>query len=81
MKNVQQITWEKDGKKLLQTSEDLSLSYDGERCILTIKRVYPEDEGEYRCIASNSIGKTVSSACIIVDGMLNIVFILIPIMF
>lgn len=66
-----QITWEKDGKKLLHTSEDFSLSYDGERCVLTIKRVYPEDEGEYRCIASNNIGKTVSSACIIVDGMLN----------
>lgn len=57
-------------------SEDLSLSYDGEHCILSIKRVYPEDEGEYRCIASNNIGKTVSSACIIVDGMLNMVFIL-----
>lgn len=55
-----------------QTSEDFSLSYDGERCVLSIKRVYPEDEGEYRCIASNNIGKTVSSACIIVDGRLNI---------
>lgn len=72
-----QITWEKDGKKLIQTSEDLSLSYDGERYILTIKRVYPEDEGEYRCIASNNIGKTVSSACIIVDGMLKMGFFLI----
>lgn len=70
----EQITWEKDGKKLSQTSEDFSLSYDGERCILTIKRVYPEDEGEYRCIASNNIGKTVTSACIIVDGMLSMSF-------
>lgn len=73
--SFKQIIWEKDGKKLLQPSEDFSLSYDGERCVLTIKRVYPEDEGEYHCIASNNIGKTVSSACIIVDGMLNTVFL------
>lgn len=59
----------------MQTNEDISTSYDGERAILTIKRVYPEDEGEYRVTASNSIGKTVSSACIIVDGMFrNVVF-------
>lgn len=63
------IIWEKDGRKLLQSSDDFSTSFDGGRAILTIKRVYPEDEGEYKCIASNSIGKSVSSACIIVDGM------------
>lgn len=66
---VPTIVWEKDGKKLPQNSDDFSMTYNGERAILTIKRVYPEDEGEYKCIASNSIGKTVSSACIIVDGM------------
>lgn len=63
------ITWEKDGKKLQQTSDDFSTSYVDGRAILSIKRVYPEDEGEYKCIASNSIGKTESSACTIVDGM------------
>lgn len=62
------IIWEKDGKKLLHMNDDFSTSYDNGRAILTIKRVYPEDEGEYKCIASNSIGKTVSLACIIVDG-------------
>lgn len=64
------IIWEKDGRKL-QQSNDFNTSYDGGRAILSIKRVYPEDEGEYKCIASNSIGKTFSSACIIVDGELN----------
>lgn len=62
------IVWEKDGKKLPINSDDFRTLYDGDRAILTIKRVYPEDEGEYKCVASNSIGKTVSSACIIVDG-------------
>lgn len=63
-----QIVWQKDGKQLNETNDDLITSYDSERATLTIKRVYPEDEGEYVCIASNSIGETISSACIIVDG-------------
>lgn len=63
-----QIVWQKDGKQLNETSDDFTTNYDGERATLTIKRVYPEDEGEYVCIASNSIGETISSACIIVDG-------------
>lgn len=63
-----EIRWEKDGNELLENDGDFSTTHDGERAILSIKRVYPEDEGEYTCIASNSIGKTISSACIIVDG-------------
>lgn len=66
-----QIVWQKDGKQLNETSDDFITSYDSERSTLTIKRVYPEDEGEYVCIASNSIGETISSACIIVDGEFN----------
>lgn len=68
------ITWEKDGNKLQQNANDFSTSYDDGRAILSIKRVYPEDEGEYKCIATNSIGKTISSACIIVDGMFFLLF-------
>lgn len=62
------IRWEKDGRKLGQNNDELSTAYDGECAILILKRVYPEDEGEYKCIASNNIGQAVSSACIIVDG-------------
>lgn len=35
---------------------------------LSIQRVYPEDEGEYTCVAYNQLGKDSSSACLIVDG-------------
>lgn len=62
------ISWEKDGVLISQTSEEYATSHDGARATLSIKRIYPEDEGEYTCIATNSIGKTFSSACIIVDG-------------
>lgn len=63
-----QIVWQKDGRQLNETSEDFTTNYDGERATLTIKRVYPEDEGEYVCIATNRIGERKSAACIIVDG-------------
>lgn len=66
------IRWKKDGRKLIQNNDELTTSYDDECAILTIKRVYPEDEGEYKCIATNTIGQTSSSACIIVDGKANI---------
>lgn len=62
------ITWEKDGVLISQNSEEYSTSYSGSRAMLAIKRIYPEDEGEYTCVASNTCGKTFSSACIIVDG-------------
>lgn len=62
------ISWEKDGVLISPNSEEFLTSYDGTKATLSIKRVYPEDEGEYTCIALNTIGKTFSSACIIVDG-------------
>ncbi|KAI8127587.1 smooth muscle, Myosin light chain kinase [Lucilia cuprina] len=41
------IIWEKDGRVLPSAT-------------LSIPRVYPEDEGEYTCIAKNNIGRTLS---------------------
>lgn len=64
------IIWKKDNGKLPLFNDDFSTTYDGKRAILKIKNVYLEDEGEYKCIASNSIGTSVSVACIIVDGKL-----------
>lgn len=52
---------------MLQLGNDFSTHYDGEIATLSIKRIYPEDEGEYTCIAENNLGRTYSSACIVVD--------------
>ncbi|BFG05551.1 titin [Drosophila madeirensis] len=60
------IIWEKDGH-VVPSDKDYVMSYDGTKAILSIPRVYPEDEGEYTCVAKNSVGRTLSSACIIVD--------------
>ncbi|XP_033149170.1 myosin light chain kinase, smooth muscle isoform X4 [Drosophila busckii] len=60
------IIWEKDGH-VIPSDKDYVMSYDGIKATLSIPRIYPEDEGEYTCVAKNSVGRTLSSACIIVD--------------
>lgn len=62
------ITWKKDDVELSECNADISTKYDGEHAVLIIDRIYPEDEGEYKCIATNSIGTSISAACIVVDG-------------
>lgn len=60
------IRWEKGGKPL-PLGEDFATYFDGETAQLTIHQVYPEDEGEYTCIAFNEMGRASTSACIVVD--------------
>lgn len=43
---------------------------DGSTARLTILQVYPEDEGEYACVAYNELGRASTAACLIVDGKL-----------
>uniref|UniRef100_W8AQC6 Myosin light chain kinase, smooth muscle n=1 Tax=Ceratitis capitata TaxID=7213 RepID=W8AQC6_CERCA len=60
------IIWEKDGR-VLPSDKDFTMSYDGIKATLSIPRIYPEDEGKYTCVAKNNLGRSLSSACIIVD--------------
>lgn len=63
-----EVAWEKDGKMLSENSNGIKMEFDGKTVSLTIDHVYPEDEGEYVCIAMNDFGRSRASACIIVDG-------------
>lgn len=69
------VFWEKDGKILHDKSTDHRQHFDGKRATLSIPRVFPEDEGQYCLVASNSMGRVKSAACIIVDGKLHIVVV------
>ncbi|KRT86913.1 Immunoglobulin, partial [Oryctes borbonicus] len=60
------IRWEKAGK-LVHLGDDFNAEFDGSVAKLLISQVYPEDEGEYTCIAYNDLGKAYTSACIVVD--------------
>lgn len=61
------VLWEKDGR-LLSMTNDISAQFHGDRATLAIARIYAEDEGEYTMIAENSLGRSYSSAYIIVDA-------------
>ncbi|OAD58520.1 Myosin light chain kinase, smooth muscle [Eufriesea mexicana] len=60
------VRWERGGK-IIQMGGDFSAEFDGETARLCIQHVYPEDEGEYTCVAYNDLGKAFTSACLIVD--------------
>ncbi|XP_076313423.1 twitchin-like isoform X2 [Tachypleus tridentatus] len=57
------VRWYKDGKPLKQ-SQDFKLIFDGQTATLAIKEVFPEDEGEYECVAKNNEGE-VKTSCIL----------------
>jgi hypothetical protein len=47
---------------------DFRAELDGDTARLHIHQVYPEDEGEYTCVAYNELGRALTSACLVVDG-------------
>jgi hypothetical protein len=49
-----QVSWYKDGKKL-ESNDFVDLKYKYGLATLKIEEVYPEDAGEYKCIAKNYV--------------------------
>ncbi|CAH1103156.1 unnamed protein product [Psylliodes chrysocephalus] len=65
-----QIIWTKNGKTL-SSSEVVDLKYKNGIARLHINEVYPEDEGEYICKATNSIGTADTKCKLTVKPMVN----------
>jgi Immunoglobulin I-set domain len=62
------VEWQHNGDTI-QESKDIFTQQDNSGlCTLTIKEVFPEDAGEYVCIAKNNIGEAVSRCIVTVDG-------------
>lgn len=53
---------------MLSSSEIVDLKYKNGVAALTINEVFPEDEGEYACLATNSIGSDTTSCKLTVKG-------------
>ena len=64
---VPTVSWSKDGSTLT-TSGRMVVTADGTLSISTVLR---RDSGRYTCTASNTYGKAVSSAEVVVTGMNN----------
>ena len=57
------IDWKKDNFTLDITADpDLNQRKSGKVHFLTIQNVHRSDEGQYRCVANNSIGSATSEA-------------------
>lgn len=53
----------------LEDSKGVSISQEANgRCVLTISEVFPEDAGEYTCLATNRIGETSCTASVYIEG-------------
>ncbi|KAL4608979.1 myosin light chain kinase, smooth muscle-like isoform X2 [Arapaima gigas] len=61
------ITWTLDGK-IIKPSKFILLSQEGGHCSLTIDKALPEDEGQYKCRAENTIGRAECECMVLVDG-------------
>uniref|UniRef100_A0AAZ1X568 Ig-like domain-containing protein n=1 Tax=Oreochromis aureus TaxID=47969 RepID=A0AAZ1X568_OREAU len=61
-----QVFWYKNSQAL--SSEFFRISQFDDSCQLEISRVYPEDDGEYTCMATNNGGTVSCSATLTLDG-------------
>ncbi|ESO99774.1 hypothetical protein LOTGIDRAFT_58816, partial [Lottia gigantea] len=55
------IKWLLDGEPIEDTKFERIIESDG-TCILHIPETYPEDEGEYECVAINDFGTASTKA-------------------
>ena len=56
------ITWKKNNKQTLKSSEDFLISFDGHLARIEIKDVLRDDEGLYSCVATNPVGEAKTTA-------------------
>lgn len=70
-----QILWTRNGNPIA-SSEIMDLKYKNGCATLTIAEVFPEDEGQYTCTATNSIGSTDTSCRLTITGLLTFFFFL-----
>lgn len=63
------VTWYKNGK-IIEPSTDYLINYDRITgvCTLEISESFPQDSGQYTCVASNTAGKESSTAWLVVKG-------------
>lgn len=64
------IEWFKDGHKL-QSSDIIDLKYRNGTATLTIAEAFPEDEGRYECVATNSEGRATNKCFITIKRKLQ----------
>lgn len=62
-----QVTWYKDNKKL-ESNEFVDLKYKYGLATLKIEEAYPDDSGEYKCVAKNYVNQAETTCTLKVKG-------------
>ena len=67
------IRWFHNGQEVLKSEDfDIIIDYNRGVSVLIIVEVFPEDEGEYTCTASNRLGGTITTCRLTVVGKITI---------
>ncbi len=61
------ITWKFNGE-VLKSSTEIAQSYNGRNAKLMFLEVFPDDAGQYECVAKNNSGEVTTSAQLTVIG-------------
>lgn len=65
---IPKVEWHHNGENIVDSNDIFTQQDNSGQCTLTIKEVFPEDAGEYVCVAKNKIGEAVSRCIVSVDG-------------
>lgn len=68
------IEWHHNGEAVEESKDIFTQQDNSGQCTLTIKEVFPEDAGEYICVAKNKIGEALSRCVVTVDGEMLYIF-------
>ncbi|KAL1402939.1 hypothetical protein pipiens_005861, partial [Culex pipiens pipiens] len=61
------VQWYHNQQQIIETKDKQIHQDSTGRCVLTISEVFPEDTGEYTCIASNKLGEAVCKTSVNVE--------------
>lgn len=67
-----QLVWYKDDKEIKPDDKHITINYvdDGESSLLIVD-LLPEDDGTYKCVATNEVGSDKCKAELFVEGEVN----------
>lgn len=70
-KPIPKVEWYHNGEKIIENKETLIVQDAQGNCQLQITEVFPENDGEYKCVATNKIGETYTKTIVNIQGILK----------
>lgn len=71
---IPKVEWHHNGDTVEESKDIFTQQDNSGQCTLTVKEVFPEDSGEYVCVARNKFGEAVSKCFVTVDGKIKFGF-------